>query len=266
VSIFEETGGGVAAVALDRSLELFCDRHEVIAHFLAVVNEDPPPRRVVYLYGLGGNGKSLLLRFLAARCCVRLPPEEWGRVRRLPEAELRAALSGVGKGARVLVARVDFAAWPVGEMRPQECFSALFMLKQQLAGFKVTTPRFDFAAVTYLHKLGLDLGRRLPELFPRSELEVALDLADALLPLQLMRVGQGVFDALDRRLDDVFTRRKVRRRLSRADAEETHTATASRPCHTLTRPAPRSSRAATGCCTGCSPTRASRPPRGSAWA
>jgi len=54
----------------------------------------------------------------------------------------------------------------VGEMRPQECFSALFMLKQQLSGFRVATPRFDFAAVTYLHKLGFDLGRRLPELFP----------------------------------------------------------------------------------------------------
>jgi hypothetical protein len=56
------------------------------------------------------------------------------------------------------------------------------MLNQHLGGFRVATPRFDFAAVTYLHKLGFDLGRRLPELFPRSELGVALDLADALLP------------------------------------------------------------------------------------
>ena len=48
----------------------------------------------------------------------------------------------------------------------------MFMLKQQLSQFRVATPRFDFAAVTYLHKLGFDLGRRLPELFPRSELGV----------------------------------------------------------------------------------------------
>ena len=220
VSIFEETGGGLSAVAHDRSLELFCDRHEVIAHFVSLINDDPPPRRLLYLHGLGGNGKSLLLRFLAARCCVRLPPAEWERVRRLPEAELPAALSGVAKAARVPVARIDFGARPVGELRPQECFSALFMLKQQLSGFRVTTPRFDFAAVTYLHKLGFDLGRRLPELFPRSELGVALDLADALLPVQLMQAGQGLFDALDKRLDDVFTRRRVQRRLSRGDAEE----------------------------------------------
>ena len=76
----------------------------------------------------------------------------------------------MAKAARVPVARMDFGARPVGENRPQECFSALFMLKQQLAGYQIATPRFDFAAVTYLHKLGFDLDRRLPELFPRGEL------------------------------------------------------------------------------------------------
>jgi hypothetical protein len=220
VSIFEETGGGLAAVAYDRSLELFFDRFEVIVRFVALINDDPPPRRVLYLHGLGGNGKSLLLRYLAARCCVRLPPGEWDRVRRLPDAELPAALAGVAKAARVPVARIDFGARPVGENRPQECFSALFMLKQQLAGYRIATPRFDFAAVTYLHKLGFDLDRRLPELFPRGELAIALDLADALLPLQLMQVGQDLFGALDRRLDDVFSRRRGQRRLPKADAEE----------------------------------------------
>jgi ADP-ribosylglycohydrolase/tetratricopeptide (TPR) repeat protein len=220
LSIFEETGGGLAAVAHDRSLELFYDRYEVIARFVALINEDPPPRRLLYLHGLGGNGKSLLLRYLAARCCVRLPSGEWERVRRLPAAELAGALSGVAKVAQVPVARIDFGARPVGENRPQECFSALFMLKQQLARHHITTPRFDFAAVTYMHKMGFDLGRRLPELFPGSELGLALGLADALMPIQLMRVGQDMFDTLDKRLDDVFTRRRVQRRLPRADAEE----------------------------------------------
>jgi hypothetical protein len=199
---------------------LFFDRFEVIARFVALINEDPAPRRVLYLHGLGGNGKSLLLRYLAARCCARLPAGEWERVRRLPDAELPAALAGVVKAARVPVARIDFGARPVGENRPQECFSALFMLKQQLAAHRISTPRFDFAAVTYLHKLGFDLDRRLPELFPRGELAIALDLADALLTVQLMQVGQDLFGALDRRLDDVFSRRRVQRRLPKADAEE----------------------------------------------
>jgi hypothetical protein len=85
---------------------------------------------------------------------VRLPEVEWERVRRLPEADLPGALDGAAKAARVPVARIDFGARPVGENRPQECFSALFMLKQQLARHHITTPRFDFAAVTYLHRWG----------------------------------------------------------------------------------------------------------------
>ncbi len=141
MSIFDETGGGLAAVAHDRSLELFFDRYEVIARFVALINEDPAPRRLLYLHGLGGNGKSLLLRYLAARCCVRLPPGDWERVRRLPDVELLAALAGVAKAARVPVARIDFGARPVGENRPQECFSALFMLKQQLAQYRIGTPQ-----------------------------------------------------------------------------------------------------------------------------
>src|SRR5262249_55068953 len=206
-------------VAHDRSLELFFDRFEVIARFAALINEDPAPRRLLYLHGLGGNGKSLLLRYLATRCCVRLPPKEWERVRRLPDAELPVALAGVAKATRVPVARIDFGARPVGENRPQECFSALFMLKQQLSQYRISTPRFDFAAVTYLHKLGFDLDRRLPELFPRGELAVALDLADALLPVQVMQVGQSLFGAVDRRLDDMFTRHRVQRRLPQSDAD-----------------------------------------------
>ncbi len=220
MSIFEETGGAQSAMAHDRSMELFCDRYQLIARFVSLLNDDPPPRRLLYLYGLGGNGKSLLLRYLASRCCVRLPSREWAKVRRLPDTKLPAALATAGKAARVPVARIDFGARPVGENRPQECFSALFMLKQQLARYKIVTPRFDFAAVTYMHKLGFDLERRLPELFPREEVGLALELADVLLPLPMLHIGQDLFDVLDRRLDDAFTRRRVRRRLPKADAAE----------------------------------------------
>jgi hypothetical protein len=72
MSIFEETSGAQPVVAHDRSLELFFDRFEVIARFAALINEDPVPRRLLYLHGLGGNGKSLLLRYLAAAAVTYL--------------------------------------------------------------------------------------------------------------------------------------------------------------------------------------------------
>src|SRR5207302_9295298 len=100
--------------------------------FSSPTDADPTHRRVLSLYGLGGNGTSLRLRFLAARCCVRLAPAEWGQARRLPAAELPAVLGSAAKAGQVPVARIDFGARPVGENRPQECFSALFRRKQQL--------------------------------------------------------------------------------------------------------------------------------------
>ncbi|HEY5986416.1 MAG TPA: hypothetical protein VIV12_08580 [Streptosporangiaceae bacterium] len=85
------------------------DRFEVIARFASLLNDDPPPRRLLlYLQGMGGNGKPLLLRYLQARCCVRLPPEQWARARRLPVTELPAALGAAAKAAPVPVARLDF--------------------------------------------------------------------------------------------------------------------------------------------------------------
>ena len=38
-----------------------------------------------------------------------------------------------------------------------------------------------------MQKRGFDLDRRLPELFPRGEVALALELADVLLPLPMLR-------------------------------------------------------------------------------
>jgi hypothetical protein len=73
VSSFEETGGAQSPMAHDRSLALFCDRFEVIAHFLSLI-ADLPPRRLLFLYGLGGNGRSLLLPMIFR---LHLPTALW---------------------------------------------------------------------------------------------------------------------------------------------------------------------------------------------
>ncbi|NRQ32958.1 hypothetical protein HII36_14065 [Nonomuraea sp. NN258] len=123
-------------------------------------------------------------------------------------------------GEQVPVARIDFGARPGGENRPQEAFSALFMIKRQLARYRITTPRFDFAAITYLHKLGFDIAHRVPELFPRRETGIALDLADAVMTLPVLRVGQQLFQLVNSRMDEVFTRRRMQRRMPQEDAEQ----------------------------------------------
>lgn len=219
MTIFDEIGGTGPTVERDRALELFRDRAEIIRRFALLLNEDPPPTRLLFLYGMGGNGKSLMLRYLEARCCVQLKAQDWIRVRELPDDELAAGLAGVKPAKLVPVARIDFSARPAGENRPLEAFSGLFMLKRRLARFGVNTPRFDFAAVTYLHKLGFDLRQRLPELFPKSELSLALGIADALLPVSPLQLTEQFYNAVNGRLDDLFTRKKVQQRLPKEEAQ-----------------------------------------------
>ncbi|MGP3965088.1 ADP-ribosylglycohydrolase family protein [Nonomuraea sp. 3N208] len=213
--IFQE-GRTRSVVAHDRSLDLFANRFELTRHVVTLINEDPPPERILYLHGLGGNGKSLLLRHLEKRCCLRT--DTWEGVREAPDPQLLEQLAE--RGQQVPVARIDFGARPAGENRPQEAFSALFMLKRQLAQHGIAMPRFDFAAITYLHKLGFDIAHRVPELFPRGEVNIALDIADAVLTLPVLRVGQQLFHMLNSRMDKAFTRRRMQRRLSQQDAED----------------------------------------------
>ncbi|MEV4566782.1 ADP-ribosylglycohydrolase family protein [Nonomuraea sp. NPDC049419] len=213
--IFEE-GPTKSVVAHDRSLDLFANRFELTRHVVALMNEDPPAEQILYLHGLGGNGKSLLLRHLEKRCCLRT--NQWASVRDVPDGELLNRLAELGEV--VPVARLDFGARPAGENRPQEAFSGLFMLKRQLAQYGIATPRFDFAAITYLHKLGFDIAHRVPELFPRGEAGIALDIADAIMTLPVLRVGQQLFQMINVRMDKVFTRRRMQRRVPQEDAEQ----------------------------------------------
>ncbi|MEV0614834.1 ADP-ribosylglycohydrolase family protein [Nonomuraea sp. NPDC050404] len=214
--IFEE-GPERSVVAHDRSLELFANRFELTRRVVSLINEDPPAERILYLHGLGGNGKSLLLRHLEQRCCLRTD-DQWAAVRVASDTELLERLAEHGK--QVPTARIDFGARPAGENRPQEAFSGLFMLKRQLSQYGIATPRFDFAAITYLHKLGFDIAHRVPELFPRGEAGIALDIADALMTLPVLRVGQQLFQMINVRMDKVFTRRRMQRRVPQEDAEQ----------------------------------------------
>jgi ADP-ribosylglycohydrolase/tetratricopeptide (TPR) repeat protein len=220
VSIFDQTDESGAAASRDRSLELFTNRVELARRFAGYLNDDPAPRRILFLHGMGGNGKSLLLRHLETRCSVRLSPDQWREVRGYPDEAFGEALRLAPSATPVPVARLNFDAKPVGENRPQESFSALFMLKRQLGRFKVAFPRFDFAAVTYLHRSGLDFSKRLAELFGRAELGIAADLAGLLTGLPVLKTGVDLLQVIDRRLDDLSARRHYQRRVPTSLAHE----------------------------------------------
>jgi hypothetical protein len=168
MSIFDETNQ--RRPGPPRSLRLFVNRFESARDFASRLNDEPPRRTIAFYAGVGGTGKSALLRHFQSRCCYRLSQEQWGEISGYPDELFVGALAEAPSAAPVPVALLDFGARPAGPDRPQEAFGALFMLKRQLAKSGITTPRFDFAAITYLHKLGIDIQKLIGELFPAGEL------------------------------------------------------------------------------------------------
>jgi hypothetical protein len=78
--IRQSTDQGETITESSRAMRLFTDRHDAIKHFATLLNvalaaDRPTPEKVLFFHGDGGNGKSLLLRFLRERCCKRLSPE-----------------------------------------------------------------------------------------------------------------------------------------------------------------------------------------------
>jgi len=65
-----------------RALELFTDRYELTQLFMEYLNDDPPKESILCFYGDGGNGKSLLLRFLREYCCKRIETGDWVTIRK----------------------------------------------------------------------------------------------------------------------------------------------------------------------------------------
>jgi ADP-ribosylglycohydrolase/tetratricopeptide (TPR) repeat protein len=219
VSIFDETGEG-RSVTRDRSLRLFTNRYELTRAFARRLNEDPSSKTVMFFFGLGGNGKSLLLRHLENRCCYRLASSEWEEISSYADELLVDAIAKAPSSESLPVAYLDFGARPVGENRPQEALPALFMLKRQLADHKISFPRFDFASIVYLHKSGLEISKRLEELFPASELEFATEVARALLDLPVLRIGLNLLEIVNRHFGDSLKRRSLQLRVADETAAE----------------------------------------------
>ncbi|MFC4588720.1 ADP-ribosylglycohydrolase family protein [Sphaerisporangium corydalis] len=208
MSIFDDLNQNRPAGA-----RLFVDRHTPCREFAERLNNDPAQQVVQVYVGVGGNGKSALLRTLQRRCVYRIPREHWEEIHGYPDEFFVDALSRAPGAEKVPVALLDFGAQPSGVNRPQEPLSALFMLKRQLAEAGVRTPRFDFAAVAYLHRSGADVRALVNELFPRSELLSAAGVADAFLQVPVVQVGTALFEWFNGRLDNLMEQRKLRRRV-----------------------------------------------------
>src|SRR5262249_32623362 len=134
MSIRSRTGQGESITEMRRALQHFTNRKNSIRHFASYLNDDPAKEQILFFHGDGGNGKTILLRFLRERCCKRLDADNWEYIKGLEGDDFIENFTGAIGCAEVPSSLIDFAMEPRGEYRPKEAFSALLRMRRDLSG------------------------------------------------------------------------------------------------------------------------------------
>ena len=222
-----------------RSLRLFTDRYQHIRAFTRALHEDDALGKILFFHGGGGNGKSLLIRFLQTYACKRF--HRWEEIRQQPDAEFVGRLQEKRSFDPLPVASLDFHAPPREFEQPMVDYDALLMLRRQLGAYSVKGftrlhfPVYDFAAVWYLHQTGRLTEERLSSLFPSEEINFVLALAQLFKEIPGVEVAQAVLGLFNKHLKEWWTLFRHRRRVDRALLEEIQ---AMDPDHDLIRKMP----------------------------
>ena len=215
----DETGQGESITAPRPALEYFTNRRGSIRRFAEYLN-DSPEDRILYFHGDGGNGKTLLLRYLRQNCCKRLSADGWEYVRSLEGDAFVENIVHAVDYADIPSSMIDFGAKPRGEDRPKEAFPALLKMRRDLSGHLLPFPRFDFGCVLYLQKKRSLSKEKLKELFPQSESDLIAALADAISQTAWGSITKAVLGLFNKdRLKEKFTLHQYQKKI---DAELIH--------------------------------------------
>ena len=136
MSIRGKTGRGRShSSGGNRALDLFTDRQQFTCRFAKYLNDYPPPEKILYFHGGGGNGKSLLLKFLRQKCCKHFQKDIWRELKVKSDAEIAREIEEYSDSEKfdwIPAVTHDFGLPPRGDDRPQDPFYGLLMLRRNL--------------------------------------------------------------------------------------------------------------------------------------
>jgi tetratricopeptide (TPR) repeat protein len=196
----------------DRALQLFTDRYEYTYLFAQYLNEEPPRKTILFFHGDGGNGKSLLLKFLRQRCCKRFLPETWQQLQAIPKAEVAKVATYIENAKPenyipVPAVLLDFSQNLIGD-RLKSPFDGLLMLRRNLAEafadlpYRLRFPLYDFACVWYFYKTGnLEQAK---ELLPSEEMDFITGIVDAISDTSYATIAKAVLGVFGKHLGEKF--------------------------------------------------------------
>jgi tetratricopeptide (TPR) repeat protein len=224
VPILDDSGQSPSITEGPRALRLFTDRYQLIRAFTRALHEDDALGKILFFHGGGGNGKSLLIRFLQAYACKKF--HHWEEIRQQPDAEFVRLLQEERSSDSMPVASLDFHAPPREFEQPMVDYDALLMLRRKLGAYsaegfsRLHFPVYDFAAVWYLHRRGRLTEERLSSLFPSEEINFVLALAQLFKEIPGAGVAQAVLGLFNKHLKEWWTLFKARRRVDHALLKE----------------------------------------------
>ncbi|MEM8504586.1 MAG: hypothetical protein AAF716_15695 [Cyanobacteria bacterium P01_D01_bin.1] len=210
----------------DRALSLFTDRYS-FTRLLAERLNDPPKQEILFFHGAGGNGKSLLLRYLRTKVCKGLTVEQWHRAKGKQDDELAKVLEDL-KATECLpvpTALLDFAPGASGgKGRDSDPFYGLVRIREELAASTAGTPyRLKFPLHTYGCFLYLHKSNRLSEvddLFPFEEAGLIKDFVELFQPLPGVGIGLSALGLVNKYSGERLTHYKRRFGLDEAAVQQ----------------------------------------------
>lgn len=172
-SMDDELDGVVRTQRQD--LELFVDRHPYVREFVSTLHQVPREGQILFFHGVGGIGKSLLLRYLREHACKILPEGVFRHLEVAPDDQYREQLESYA-GKAVPWVMLDFSAPPDKAYgNPQMRFDGVLMLRRMLGRHGFSFPTFDFAIVTHGHTRGYP-KEKIAEYLPSGEAGLVGDL------------------------------------------------------------------------------------------
>ncbi|HEY9849275.1 MAG TPA: hypothetical protein V6D28_07440 [Leptolyngbyaceae cyanobacterium] len=219
---------GDESVTENRQLEWFTDRYEFTRLFASYLNDDPPRQNILYFYGDGGNGKSLLLKYLRTFACKRFSRQVWQQLMAMSDRQVAEYIRNAEVGdnyTTIPAVSHDFGLPPIKEDQPQHPFLGLLMLRRNIAAaspkFKFKFPLFDFACFWYLLNKG-ESPETLQKLFPDDIVNLLTPAIESAAEFPIIAQGVAILKLIDKIGGKERLVKLVRERLgiSKEQAEE----------------------------------------------
>jgi tetratricopeptide (TPR) repeat protein len=205
MGIFQSKYGTANKRAIPAPIETFTDRYDHIKYFVSQINSVEHNHKINFIYGLSGNGKTLLVRFLLTECAKYFKPENWVYLNSLGQEEFVQNVIHAESGTKVAVAYIDLSSKDPFSGDLTDSFFALIKLRNILKKEGIPLHIFDFATIWYLHKTNTLSTEMIKKLYPSEEAGLIAAIVDAITHTAYAKIVNAFIQVLNKQFkEDAF--------------------------------------------------------------